>query len=72
MGVSMKIMLKQVRHNKNMTLRQLSALSGISSSEINRIENGEFQPTMLTLCYLAKALGVTLCTIVSCDDENYY
>jgi transcriptional regulator with XRE-family HTH domain len=66
----MIIKLKKIRKEKNISLRRLETLSGISYSEINRIENGEIQPTILTLCCIAKALGVTLCSIVSCDNSE--
>jgi len=66
----MKILLKQIRQQKHLTLRRLETLSGVSNSEISRIENGEYQPTGLTLCCLARALQVTLCELIDCEDDK--
>jgi len=63
----MKILLKKVRTEKHMTMRQLAKLSGIHNSEISLIENGRTVPTVQTMCLLAKALGVKLCDLVKCD-----
>lgn len=52
------IIVKQVRWDKNMTLRQLSKLSGVSTSTINDIENKIKVPTINTLCDIARGLGV--------------
>jgi len=47
------------RRERNMTLRELSALSGVSKSQINLIENGRSHPNVYTLCLIAKALKVS-------------
>lgn len=65
----MKIMIKQIRQQKKITLRQLAALSGISKTELSDIETGKKIPTAYTLCAIAKALQVTICQIISCDDD---
>ena len=54
-----KIKIKSIRRSKGYTIRQLSEMSGISKSQIARIENGEQSPTIDTLCEIAKALGVS-------------
>lgn len=43
-----------------MTLKQLAAASGVRQSEIDRIEGGQGNPTLETLCALARALGAEL------------
>ena len=43
-----------------MSERQLSDISGISHTEIARIESGEVSPTLDTLLKLADALGVDI------------
>ena len=65
----MKILIKKIRQQKNITIRQLAALSGISKTELSDIETGKKIPTAYTLCAIAKALQVTLCTIISCEDD---
>lgn len=47
------------RIEKNMSVRKLSELSGISKTQINDIENEKSHPTVYTLCLLALALGVS-------------
>lgn len=55
---NIKILVWNVRDKKHMSLRQLEALSGISKCGINEIENGKKNPTINTLCALARALQV--------------
>jgi transcriptional regulator with XRE-family HTH domain len=52
------IKIKQVREAKGFTVRQLSELSGISKSQITRIENNQQIPSIETLCRVAHALEV--------------
>lgn len=55
----------EIRTEKKMTLRDLSSVSGVSRSQIDRIENNQTHPTVLTLCYIADALGVNPCDLFS-------
>ena len=41
-----KIMLKEIRAKRKITLRQLEAASGISLAALSRIENGKVSPTI--------------------------
>ena len=51
--------IKQLREKKELSQRQLSLYSGISNTEISRIENGERkQPSPDTLKALSPHLGV--------------
>lgn len=52
-----------------MTVEQLARLSGISSSEISRIENNQSSPTLYTMCRLSKALKVNAWEVWSCDKD---
>lgn len=63
----MKIHLKEIRTKKGLTLRQLETLSGVSKAEISYIENDERDPTITTLCMLAKALQVPITDLFSCN-----
>jgi transcriptional regulator with XRE-family HTH domain len=49
--------LKQQRVMKPMTLRELSAVSGISSSHLGRVERGERFPSAAMLRKVAQPLG---------------
>jgi transcriptional regulator with XRE-family HTH domain len=62
-------MIKQIRQQRHMTLRQLEALSGISKTELSDIETGKKIPTVYTLCAIAKALQVTFCQLISCENN---
>ena len=48
----------EYREKAGLTLTELAEISGVSKSQINRIENGQTDPTVYTICLLAKALGV--------------
>ena len=52
-------LIKQRRLLVPLTLQELAANSGVSSSHLGRIERGERRPTAQTLRKLAKPLGLT-------------
>lgn len=52
----MEILTWQARHNKNISLVELEALTGISKSTLNYIENGKTIPTIEQLELIAMAL----------------
>ena len=64
----MKTLLQEVRRKNQITQKKLSMLSGISRKHIIDIENGKSIPTILTLCKLAKALGVPVEELYECDE----
>lgn len=47
----------ELRSKAGMTITELAEKSGVSKSQINLIENNGSNPTVLTICMLAKALG---------------
>lgn len=53
----MEILTWQARDRKNISLTELSKLTGISRSTLNNIENGKFSPKLEQLEKIAKALG---------------
>lgn len=59
-----KIMLKEIRAKRKITLRQLEAASGISISTLSRIEKGQVSPTIFELDRVAVALDVSLWDLV--------
>lgn len=63
----MKILLYQIRTQHNLTLRQLSEMSGVSKTEINLIENGKVMPKIDIICKLAKALDVKVWDLFNCN-----
>ncbi|MCB7343382.1 helix-turn-helix transcriptional regulator [Blautia obeum] len=52
----MKILLNNIMYNKNISVRQLSNMTGISKSTINNIANEKYSPTMDHMEQIAKAL----------------
>lgn len=61
-GDAMRIeyLIKQIRNNRNMTLRELSRKTGISSGYLSEIERNEKKPSFDYMILIAKALNVQL------------
>ncbi len=56
----MKILLDKIMYEKNLSIRQVSIMTGISKSAINKIMNGRASPTLDTIERLAKGLKVCI------------
>lgn len=56
----MEILTWQARTEKNLTLKQLEALTGIGKTTLNNIENGLVSPTLRQLEAIASALDTTI------------
>ncbi len=56
----MKILLSKIMYEKNLSVRQVSIITGVSKSAINKIMNGEVSPTIDTLERLAKGLKIRI------------
>lgn len=56
----MEILTWQARANKNLTLKQLEELTGISKTTLNTIENGKTSPTLRQLESIAIALDTRI------------
>ena len=50
----------QGREEQNLSQRQLEDRTGVTQSDISKIESGEANPTLETLKKLAKGLGMNL------------
>ena len=55
---NMKILLTQIMYEKNVSVRQLSNMTGIPKSTINNIMIEKYSPTLDNLERIAKALKV--------------
>lgn len=55
---SMKILLTQIMYEKNVSVRQLSNMTGIPKSTVNNIMIEKYSPTLDNLERIAKALKV--------------
>ena len=62
--------IRSYRIRRNLTLAQLSELSGISVGHLSRLENGGRTPTVRLLLQLARALGVSLGALVGESPEQ--
>lgn len=58
LNVSISYHVYELRISRDLTVRDLATLSGISKTQINDIENGKVPPTVYVLCCLAVALDV--------------
>lgn len=56
--MKIRILIKEIRLEKNMTLETLSKLSGISKGHLSKIERQEREPKISTLIQIALALKV--------------
>ena len=56
--------IRTFRLRRNLTLAQLSELSGVSIGHLSRLENGVRTPTVRLLLQLARALGVSVGALV--------
>ncbi|MGX8267415.1 helix-turn-helix domain-containing protein [Anaerostipes caccae] len=56
----MEIRTWHARHDKNLSLKQLQDLTGISKTTLNDIENGKQSPTLDQLEIIAIALNVRI------------
>ena len=54
-------------YNKNLSVRQVSVLTGLSKSTISRIANGDVSPTADTLEQLAKGLKIRISDLIESD-----
>jgi transcriptional regulator with XRE-family HTH domain len=62
--------IRAYRLRRNLTLAQLSELSGVSVGHLSRLENGSRTPTVRLLLQLARALGVSIGELVGETSET--
>ncbi len=53
-------LIKEIRQSKNITLRELSRKTGISSGYLSEIERNEKKPSFDYMILIARALNVQL------------
>lgn len=63
----MRITTWQARNSKIITLVKLAALTGISKSTLNNIENQKVSPTIAELEAIAKALNMKITDLFESD-----
>ena len=62
------IKLWEIRTAKGLTLEAVAAVTGVSKSTLNNIENGKTSPTLANLEKVAKGLG---CRISDLYESEY-
>ena len=66
---AMKVLLGQIMYDKNRSVRQVSIMTGVSKSTINRIVNGQVSPTLDTVEQLAKGLHLKVTDLFESDIQ---
>jgi len=64
----MEILTWQARTEKDITLKQLEKMTGISKTTLNTIENGQTSPTLRQL----EAIAISLDTKISALYDSEY
>lgn len=59
------------RHTKGLTQHGLSEISNITRQFISQVESGKRQPSVMTLCNLATATGMTISQLFEEIDKLY-
>ena len=65
-------MLFQILYEKELTYKELSRLSGISESTLNRIDNYATDPKQSTMIAIARALNMDVTDIFNLDWRDNY
>ena len=65
-------MLFQILYEKELTYKELSRLSGISESTLNRIANYATDPKQSTMIAIARALNMDVTDIFNLDWRDNY
>ena len=60
----------RLRRAKGLTQEQVAERSGFTQQYISGLENGQRNPTIVTLFELASALGISHVDLVMPDDED--
>lgn len=58
MQVKVQYHIREIRSRRQISLRQLERMSGVGRSEINNIERGKKDATVVTICMLAEAMSL--------------
>jgi transcriptional regulator with XRE-family HTH domain len=60
----LRLQLRTIREGREVSLRALKKLSGVSVATLARLEAGQGDPQLSTLMKLAKALHVTVAELI--------
>ena len=68
-GLQVATAVRDLRHVRNLSQRQLAARMGVPRTYISKIENGKAMPTLSSLDRLARALKVDIASLLR-DANN--
>ena len=69
-SVDIGIKLKELREQRNISMRALAAQSGLSANALSMIERGKTSPSVSTLYKLADALGISITAFFGIEPEK--
>ena len=67
----MKFFIREIRHQQNLTVNQLSRLAKVGKATISDTENGKRVPCLGVLCKIARALGVDVRELFEPEEQDY-
>jgi transcriptional regulator with XRE-family HTH domain len=62
--------VRRLRKSMDLTVAQLGLMAGISAGMLSKIENGTISPSLSTLSALAKALNVSMSSLLAESEER--
>src|SRR5512144_1874911 len=62
--------LRQLREERNISMRSLATKSGLSANALSMIERGKASPSVSTLYKLAEALGISITSFFGSDTQR--
>ena len=69
-SVNVGARLRELREQRNISMRALATRSGLSANALSMIERGRASPSVSTLYKLADALGISITSFFSSDTER--
>lgn len=69
--VDLGIAINRLREYRGLTIRDLSAASGVSHSKLSNIENGQLSPTYYTISRVFRALGHSVASGFNTIEATY-
>jgi len=70
-GLQVAAAVRDLRHVRNLSQRQLAARMGVPRTYISKIENGKAMPTLSSLDRLARALRVDIASLLRDADTRH-
>lgn len=62
--------IRKARNEKNLTIQALADLVGIEYTQMSRIELGKINTSVLQVCKISRALGISMSTLLNDLELN--